>query len=53
LLVSNDVQINTAFAEVVAKTTRTIRKTDRRDAQRTSHYEWGRWGYIGLAVKKG
>ncbi len=24
----------------------------RRDETRTSHYEWGRWGYIGFAIKK-
>src|SRR5438093_1010523 len=28
------------------------KKTGRRDEQRTSHYEWGRWGYIGFAIKK-
>ena len=52
LLVSHDVQMNAAFAEFVAKTYVDDRKTGRRDALRTSHYEWGRWGYIGFAVKK-
>jgi len=53
LLVSHDVQMNAAFPEFVAKTYTHDKKTGRRDAQRTSHYEWGRWGYIGFAIKKG
>jgi predicted O-methyltransferase YrrM len=53
LLLSHDVQMNAAFPEFVAKTYAHDRKTGRRDAQRTSHYEWGRWGYIGFAIKKG
>ena len=53
LLVSHDVQMNAAFAEFVATTYTHDRKTGRRDAQRTSHYDWGRWGYIGFAIKKG
>jgi predicted O-methyltransferase YrrM len=52
LLVSHDVHMNAAFPEFVAKTYAHDRKTGRRDAQRTSHYEWGRWGYIGFAIKK-
>jgi predicted O-methyltransferase YrrM len=52
LLVSHDVQMNAAFPEFVAKTYVHDKKTGRRDAQRTSHYEWGRWGYIGFAIKK-
>jgi len=52
LLVSHDVQMNAAFSEFVAKIYAHDRKTGRRDAQRTSHYEWGRWGYIGFAIKK-
>jgi predicted O-methyltransferase YrrM len=52
LLVSHDVQMNAAFAEFVTKTYAHDKKTGRRDAQRTSHHEWGRWGYIGFAVKK-
>jgi len=52
LLVSHDVQMNAAFPEFVAETYAHDKKTGRRDAQRTSHYEWGRWGYIGFAIKK-
>jgi predicted O-methyltransferase YrrM len=52
LLVSHDVQMNAAFAEFIAKTYVHEKKTGRRDAQRTSHYEWGRWGYMGFAIKK-
>jgi predicted O-methyltransferase YrrM len=52
LLVSHDVQMNAAFSEFVTKTYAHEKKTGRRDAQRTSHYEWGRWGYLGFAVKK-
>ena len=53
LLVSHDVQMNAGFPEFVAETYAHDKKTGRRDAQRTSHYEWGRWGYIGFAIKKG
>jgi predicted O-methyltransferase YrrM len=53
LLVSHDVQMNAAFPEFVAKTYAHEKKTGRRDVQRTSHYEWGRWGYVGFAIKKG
>jgi predicted O-methyltransferase YrrM len=53
LLVSHDVQMNAAFPEFVASTYAHDKKTGRRDPQRTSHYEWGRWGYIGFAIKKG
>jgi len=53
LLVSHDVQMNAAFPEFVSSTYAHDKKTGRRDPQRTSHYEWGRWGYIGFAVKKG
>jgi predicted O-methyltransferase YrrM len=53
LLVSHDVQMNAAFPEFIAKTYVHEKKTGRRDARRTAHYEWGRWGYIGFAVKKG
>jgi predicted O-methyltransferase YrrM len=52
LLVSHDVQMNAAFPEFIANTYAHNKKTGRRDAQRTSHYEWGRWGYIGFAIKK-
>jgi predicted O-methyltransferase YrrM len=52
LLVSHDVQMNSAFPEFIASTYAHDKKTGRRDALRTSHYEWGRWGYVGFAVKK-
>ena len=52
LLVSHDVQMNAAFPEFVTRTYAHDKKTGRRDAQRTSHHEWGRWGYIGFAIKK-
>jgi predicted O-methyltransferase YrrM len=52
LLVSHDVQMNAAFLEFIANTYAHDKETGRRDAQHTSHYEWGRWGYIGFAVKK-
>lgn len=52
LLVSHDVQMNAAFSEFIAKTYAHDTKTGRLDAQRTSHHEWGRWGYIGFAIKK-
>jgi predicted O-methyltransferase YrrM len=52
LLVSHDVQMNAAFLEFIANTCAHDKETGRRDAQRTSHYEWGRWGYIGFAIKK-
>jgi len=51
LLVSHDIQMNAAFPEFIAKTYAHDEKTGRRDAQRTSHYEWGRWGYLGFAIK--
>ena len=52
LLVSHDVQMNAAFPEFVTKTYAHEKKTGRRDAQRTSHHEWGRWGYLGFAIRK-
>lgn len=52
LLVSHDVQMNAAFPEFVMKTYSHDKKTGRRDVERTSHHEWGRWGYIGFAIKK-
>ena len=51
-LVSHDVHMNAAFPEFVTKTYAHDRKTGRLDAQRTSHYEWGRWGYIGFVIKR-
>jgi predicted O-methyltransferase YrrM len=53
LLVSHDVQMNAAFPEFVTKTYTHEKKTGRRDVQKTSHHEWGRWGYIGFAIKRG
>jgi predicted O-methyltransferase YrrM len=52
LLVSHDVQMNASFPEFVTRTYAHDKKTGRRDAQLTSHHEWGRWGYIGFAIKK-
>jgi predicted O-methyltransferase YrrM len=52
LLVSHDVHLSAAFAEFVANTYAHDKKTGLLDLQRTSHYEWGRWGYIGFAIKK-
>jgi predicted O-methyltransferase YrrM len=52
LLVSHDVQMNAAFPEFITKTYAHEKKTGRRDSERTSHHEWGRWGYIGFAIKK-
>ena len=51
-LVSHDVQMNAAFPEFIAGTYGHDKRTGRRDAGRTSHYEWGRWGYIGFAIKR-
>ncbi|PYK09095.1 MAG: hypothetical protein DME65_12820 [Verrucomicrobia bacterium] len=53
LLLSHDVQMNAAFPEFVTNTYAHEKKTGRRDPQRTSHHECGRWGYIGFAIKKG
>jgi predicted O-methyltransferase YrrM len=51
MLISHDVHVNEAFAEFVADThARDIRGN--LDASRTSHREWGRWGYLGFIVKK-
>lgn len=51
LLVSHDVHFNPAFAEFVAKT-HARDKDGIMDAQRTTHHEWGRWGYVGFVIKK-
>jgi predicted O-methyltransferase YrrM len=51
LLVSHDVHYNAAFAEFVAKTHARDQKGIM-DAQRTTHHEWGRWGYVGFVIKK-
>jgi predicted O-methyltransferase YrrM len=52
LLVSHDVQMNAAFPEFVTRTYAHEKKAGRRDELRTSHHEWGRWGYVGFAIKK-
>ena len=52
LLVSHDVHMTAAFAEFVAATYAHDKKSGLLDVQRTSHYEWGRWGYIGFVIKK-
>jgi predicted O-methyltransferase YrrM len=52
LLVSHDVHFNAAFPEFVASTYAHDKKSGLLDPQRTSHYEWGRWGYIGFVIKK-
>ena len=51
LLVSHDVHFSAAFSDFVTRTY----AHDRHgllDAGRTTHYEWGRWGYVGFVVKK-
>jgi predicted O-methyltransferase YrrM len=53
LLVSHDVQMNAAFPEFIASTYAHDKKTGRLNAECTSHREWGRWGYLGFAIKKG
>jgi predicted O-methyltransferase YrrM len=52
LLVSHDVHMSAAFPEFVANTYAHEKKSELLDVARTSHYEWGRWGYIGFIVKK-
>jgi predicted O-methyltransferase YrrM len=51
LLVSHDVHFNAAFPEFIAKTY-AHDKHGLLDRERTTHYEWGRWGYVGFAIKK-
>jgi predicted O-methyltransferase YrrM len=52
LLVSHDVHFNAAFPEFIAQTYVHDKKTGLLNAARTSHYEWGRWGYMGFVIKK-
>jgi hypothetical protein len=52
LLVSHDVHMNAAFTKFVTDTYAHDKKSGHLDLQRTSHYEWGRWGYIGFVIKK-
>lgn len=51
LLVSHDVHFNAAFPEFVAQTY-AHEKTGLLDPTRTSHYDWGRWGYVGFVIRK-
>lgn len=51
LLVSHDVHFNAAFADFIAKSY-AHDKNGLLDSQRTSHSEWGRWGYVGFAIKR-
>ncbi len=51
LLVSHDVHFSAAFSEFVTRTY-AHDKHGLLDDARTTHYEWGRWGYIGFVVKK-
>jgi predicted O-methyltransferase YrrM len=51
LLVSHDVHFNAAFAGFVAKT-HARDKNGVMDVERTTHHDWGRWGYIGFVIKK-
>jgi len=52
MLVSHDVNMTGAFAEFVAETYAHEKKSGLLDHERTGHYEWGRWGYIGFIIKK-
>lgn len=51
LLVSHDVNFSAAFAQFVAKTY-AHHRDGLLDVERTTHYEWGRWGYLGFIIKK-
>ena len=51
LLVSHDVHFNAAFPEFVAGTY-AHDKHGILESEGTTHYEWGRWGYVGFAIKK-
>ena len=53
LLVAHDVHMNAAFPEFVIDTLKHDKATGALDAARTTHHEWGRWGYIGFMIKKG
>ena len=52
LLVAHDVHMNAAFAEFVVDTLKHDKATGALDVSRTSHAEWGRWGYVGFVIKK-
>ena len=51
LLASHDVHFNAAFADFIAKTY-AHDKNGLLDSQRITHTEWGRWGYMGFAIKR-
>jgi predicted O-methyltransferase YrrM len=51
LLVSHDVHFSAAFPLFVARTY-AHDKHGLLDMERTAHYEWGRWGYLGFMIKK-
>jgi len=51
LLVSHDVHFSAAFPHFVASTY-AHDKHGLLDPERTSHYEWGRWGCLGFIIKK-
>lgn len=51
MLVSHDVHFNAAFPEFIARTYAHDAQ-GLLDVERTTHYEWGRWGYVGFAVKR-
>ncbi len=51
LLASHDVHLSAAFAEFISKTYAHDR-LGLLDPSRTTHYEWGRWGYLGFVIKK-
>jgi predicted O-methyltransferase YrrM len=52
MLVSHDVNMTGAFAEFVAGTYAHDKKSGLLNHARTTHHEWGRWGYIGFIIKK-
>jgi predicted O-methyltransferase YrrM len=51
MLVSHDVHFNAAFVDFVAKT-HAHNKNGILNARRTTHCEWGRWGYVGFVIKR-
>jgi predicted O-methyltransferase YrrM len=51
LIVSHDVHFSAAFSEFITRTYAHDRD-GLLDAERATHYEWGRWGYLGFVVKK-
>ena len=51
LLVSHDVHFSAAVLGICHEDLRHD-KHGLLDDARTTHYEWGRWGYVGFVVKK-